>query len=140
MGILSCDIVSVYLPPIRICPNFIFLPKFGFCQWTPYLFARCHKICSFLFLKASLNTRMTNTEHNVDFMQRIINELMLSFVNIDTQHCFHLVFSIHKRIVHKTHPWPIEAFISHTQPQTQCYNILSVGGFTLGWMDFQKCI
>ena len=37
--VLNCRNKSFHLPPLRICPNFDSFLKFGFCQWTPYLFA-----------------------------------------------------------------------------------------------------
>ena len=42
-------IVVFYLPPLGPCPNLNFFLKFGFGLWTLYLFARCHKICSFFW-------------------------------------------------------------------------------------------
>ena len=45
------DIVAFYIPPQGPCPNSNFFLKFGFGLWTPYLFARCQKICSVFFFE-----------------------------------------------------------------------------------------
>ena len=49
LKVLKSSNKSLHLPPLRICPNFDVFLKFCFGQWTPYLFARCHEICSVFF-------------------------------------------------------------------------------------------
>ena len=45
--------------PLKSCPNFKYLLKFGFDSWTPYLLGQCHEICTFFILKSPLKMKLS---------------------------------------------------------------------------------